>query len=37
MATHNPEIARQADRVLRVQEGCLTPISHSSPAEGMAV
>ena len=37
MATHNPEIARQADRVLRVQEGCLTPISHSSAAEGMAV
>ena len=26
MATHNPEIARQADRVLRVQEGHLIPV-----------
>ncbi|MDJ0704078.1 MAG: ABC transporter ATP-binding protein [Leptolyngbyaceae cyanobacterium MO_188.B28] len=26
MATHNPEIAQYADRVLRVQDGCLTPV-----------
>lgn len=34
MATHNPTIARHADRVLRVQEGHLTPvIVHPDAAE----
>lgn len=36
MATHNPEIARRADRVLRVQEGQLLPVSHSTAIEDMA-
>lgn len=34
MATHNPEIARMADRVLRVQDGQIAPIA--SPAEEIA-
>jgi putative ABC transport system ATP-binding protein len=34
MATHNPEIARYADRVLRVQDGQLTPVRvHPDAAE----
>lgn len=32
MATHNPEIARLADRVLRVQDGHLTPVIVHSDA-----
>jgi putative ABC transport system ATP-binding protein len=38
MATHNPEIARHADRVLRVQDGHLIPVMGHSTAveEGVA-
>ena len=38
MATHNPEIAQQADRVLRVQDGNLTPVVvHLDAREEVAV
>lgn len=38
MATHNPEIARSADRVLRVQEGHLVPvIIHPDAIEEIAL
>ncbi len=37
MATHNPDIARSADRVLRVQEGHLTPVvAHLDRVEEVA-
>lgn len=37
MATHNPEIAHQADRVLRVQDGHLTQVSaQADPASEVA-
>lgn len=35
MATHNPDIARRADRILRVQDGHLVPIPNH-PAEAVA-
>ena len=36
MATHNPDIARHADRVLRVQDGQMTPVVMSAAQAAIA-